>query len=107
MRWTATRCFAQARRIPRVSAIPPRPRRELCVAERHFYEAASEDHEFDLAYHNLGVVLIERNMLSAAERAFEEAIRINPGRVEPYYGVAVIDFACGGDHGATCAACGS
>jgi tetratricopeptide (TPR) repeat protein len=88
-KWKATWAHSNGLRAYRGCLRGRRDHRlKLREAERWFLAALAEDDEFDLAYHNLGIVATELGHLEAAESAFLEAINRNPSRWESYYGLA-------------------
>jgi tetratricopeptide (TPR) repeat protein len=88
-KWKATWAHSNGLRAYRGCLRGRRDHRlKLREAERLFLAALAEDDEFDLAYHNLGIVATELGHLEAAESAFLEAISRNHSRWESYYGLA-------------------
>jgi tetratricopeptide (TPR) repeat protein len=92
-RWRATSAFTQGLRDYRNCLLSPKDQfKNLNNAEKRFLEAISEDSTFDMAWYNLGVVQTELKRLDAAYQAFLTAARINPGKWEIYYALALNQF---------------
>jgi len=88
-KWKATWAHSNGLRAYRGCLRGRRDHRlKLREAEQLFLAALAEDDQFELAYHNLGIVATELGRLEAAENAFLEAISRNPTRWESYYGLA-------------------